>query len=66
MMLSPFCHRMNLAWCCGDGNPSPLANIGDIRIWKYLGQKEDKLPFTKLQVIALIPSLEVYVWQRQI
>lgn len=55
MMLYPLCHRMNLEWWYGDWNPSHLAIIGDIKIWKYLGQKEEKLPFAKLQGIDLAP-----------
>ena len=55
MMLYPFCHRMNLEGWYGDGNLSHLANLGDVKIWKYFGQKEEKLPFAKLQGIALAP-----------
>ena len=55
MMLYPFCHRMNLEGWYGDGNPSHLANVADVKIWKYFGQKEEKLPFATLQGIALAP-----------
>lgn len=55
MMLYPFCHRMNLEGWYGDGNLSHLANLGDVKIWKYFGQKEENLPFAKLQGIALAP-----------
>ena len=46
---------MNLEGWYGDGNLSHLANLGDGKIWKYFGQKEENLPFTKRQGIALAP-----------